>query len=63
MLGSDGKDSFEITCYVQRYKVERSFAWLGNCRRLLVRWERHREVYRAFFTFAVMLLCINHVLK
>ena len=46
--------TYDKVAYVQRYRVERSFAWLGNCRRLLVRWERHLEVYRAFFTFAVM---------
>ena len=26
--------------YKRRWKVERTFAWLGNYRRLLVRWER-----------------------
>jgi len=55
--------TYDKAAYGQRYKVERTFAWLGNCRRLLVRWERHVDVYRAFFTFAVMLLCINNVLK
>lgn len=55
--------TYDKAAYVQRYKVERTFAWLGNCRRLLVRWERHVDVYRAFFTFAVMLIAINNVLK
>jgi transposase len=31
--------------YRLRYKVERSFAWLGNYRRLLIRWERLFSVY------------------
>ncbi|HEV8192440.1 MAG TPA: IS5 family transposase [Ktedonobacterales bacterium] len=33
--------------YRQRYKVERSFAWLGNFRRLLIRWEREFGVYHS----------------
>ena len=39
--------------YRQRYTVERSFAWLGNCRRLLIRWERLLVVYRGFFALAL----------
>jgi hypothetical protein len=42
-----------------RYTVERSFAWLGNYRRLLIRWERLFGVYRRFFAVAVMLLCVK----
>jgi hypothetical protein len=33
--------------YRLRYKVERSFAWLGNFRRLLIRWEHPFSVYRS----------------
>jgi len=43
--------------YRCRYKVERSFAWLGNFRRLLIRWEHCCDVYRGFFAVAVMLVC------
>ena len=32
--------------YRQRYTVERSFAWLGNFRRLLIRWEHLRASTR-----------------
>jgi transposase len=49
--------------YQQRWKVERTFAWLGNYRRLLIRWERHLSVYQGFFTFVLMLLCVNQLLK
>lgn len=45
--------------YRQRHKVERSFAWLGNFRRLLIRWERLFSVYRSGFAFAVTLLCVR----
>lgn len=47
--------------YRQRYKVERSFAWLGNFRRLLVRWEHRSSVYQGFFTVAVLLICLRRV--
>jgi hypothetical protein len=42
--------------------VERSFAWLGNYRRLLVRWEHHAGLYRGFFTVALALMCIKRLL-
>lgn len=47
--------------YRQRYTVERSFAWLCNFRRLLIRWEHLFRVYRSGFAFAVMLLCVRLV--
>jgi transposase len=45
--------------YRQRYTVERSFAWLGTYRRLLIRWERLFVVYRSWFSFALMRLCVR----
>lgn len=47
--------------YRQRFKVERSFAWLGNYRRLLIRWEHHAGLYRGFFTVALALICIKRL--
>ena len=47
--------------YRLRYKVERSFAWLGNFRRLLIRWEREFGVYRRLFTVAVLLVCLRRL--
>ena len=49
--------------YAERFKVERTFAWLGNYRRLLIRWERLLIVYQGFFAFAVMLLCTNRLVQ
>jgi transposase len=49
--------------YAKRWIVERTFAHLGNYRRLLIRWERHLSIYRAFFMFAIALICINQLLK
>jgi transposase len=47
--------------YRLRYTVERTFAWLGNFRRLLIRWEHLFPVYRSWFTVAVLLLCLRRV--
>jgi transposase len=45
--------------YRLRYTVERSFAWLGAYRRLLIRWERLFVVYRSFFTVALLRVCLR----
>ena len=47
--------------YRLRYTVERSFAWLGNFRRLLMRWEHLSSVYRSFFTVAVLVVCVRRL--
>ena len=50
--------------YRRRWIVERTFAWFGNERRLLVRHERLLSVYTAFFLLAaikiVLRKCANH---
>ena len=47
--------------YGLRYRVERSFAWLGNFRRLLIRWEHCFAVYHSFFSVARMVLCVRRL--
>ena len=47
--------------YAKRWVVERTFAWLGNSRRLLVRHERLLAPYRGFFTLALILICLARV--
>jgi transposase len=49
--------------YKKRFIIERSFAWLGNYRRLLIRWEHIFSVYRAFFLLALIQLSLNRLLK
>ena len=44
--------------YKERWKVERTFAWLGNFRRLLVRHERYLSTFRAFFLIAIILVLL-----
>jgi transposase len=48
--------------YARRWPVERTFAWLGHQRRLLVRHERLPEVYHTFFTVACALVVLKALL-
>ena len=47
--------------YTERWKVERTFAWLGNYRRLLVRYERYLSMFRAFFVITFVLVLLKHL--
>ena len=49
--------------YRQRWKVERCFGWMDNCRRLVVRYERAVEHYKAFCLIAIILWCVHLILK
>lgn len=53
------QDGRKLRRYKRRWKVERIFAWLGNFRRLVVRWERHITMYRAFFHVACLLITLK----
>lgn len=46
--------------YKHRWRVERTFAWCGHFRRLLVRHERYPEVFRAFYLLAFCLILLRH---
>ncbi len=52
----------DLSGYRQRWLVERTFAWLGNFRRLVVRWERHAHTYLAFLFIACLLISLNTIL-
>ncbi len=45
------------------YNIERCFGWMDNCRRLVVRYERSVEHYQAFCLVAIILWCLNLILK
>jgi transposase len=49
--------------YSQRWKVERTYAWLGNYRRLVVRHEWLAHIYLAFILVAFILICLTALLK
>jgi len=54
-------DGRELRRYRKRYKVERTFAWLGNYRRLLVRYDHDIKMYEAFFHVACLLITLRHL--
>ena len=49
--------------YKKRWRVERTFAWLDNFRRLVVRWERLAMMYEAFCILACIIICLRELLK
>lgn len=55
------QDGRKLRRYRRRWKVERTFAWLGNFRRLVVRYERHLRMYRAFFHVACLLITLRQL--
>ncbi len=44
------QDGRALRRYRRRWIVERTIGWLGNFRRLVVRYDRSLRIYRAFFT-------------
>jgi transposase len=42
-----------------RWVVERTFAWLHNYKRLLVRYDRRHEIHEAFLALASCLVCFR----
>jgi transposase len=57
------QDGRRLRRYRHRWIIERTFAWLGHFRRLVVRYERHDRLYGAFFHLACAMLTLKRVLK
>jgi transposase len=57
------QDGRKLRRYRHRWLIERTFSWLGWCRRLVVRWDRQIEMYRGFFHIALIMLTLRRVLK
>jgi transposase len=55
------QDGRKLRRYKRRWKVERTFAWLGNFRRLVVRYERTLKMYRAFFHVACLIITLRQL--
>lgn len=53
------QDGRKLRRYRRRWKIERTFAWLGNFRRLVVRYERRIQIYNAFFNLACVLIVLR----
>jgi transposase len=54
---------YERARYAQRGIVERTYSWLYNFRRVLVRHERLLSVYRAFVVLACLMITLRTLLK
>jgi transposase len=52
------QDGRALRRYRRRWKIERTIAWLGNYRRLLVRHERYPRMYLAFAHIACALIAL-----
>lgn len=57
------QDGRKLRRYRRRWIVERTIAWLGWFRRLLVRWDRLMTSYSGFFHMACALIVLRKVLK
>ena len=57
------QDGRPLRRYKRRWKVERTLAWWGNFRRLVVRWEYHIEMYQAFVNLAGLVIVLRSCLK
>jgi len=46
---------------LRRYKIERLFAWLGNFRRLVVRYERRAENHPGFVRLGCIVILLRYL--
>ena len=53
------QDGRSLRRYRHRWKIERTIAWLGNYRRLLVRHERKTLIFHAFATIACLMITLK----
>ena len=42
-----------------RWVVERTLAWVGQFRRLTIRYERRQDIHEAFLSLGCSLICCN----
>ncbi len=57
------QDGRSLRRYKRRWIVERTFAWLGNYRRLAVRYDRSLTIYQAFFHIACFMIVLRRVVQ
>ena len=53
------QDGRKLRRYRNRWKVERTFSWIGNYKRLVVRYDRHIHMYKAFFSIACIMTTLG----
>lgn len=47
--------------YKRRWKIERVFAWLGNFRRVVVRWEYKVQNFRGFVALGCIVMLLRNL--
>jgi transposase len=57
------QDGRKLRRYKRRWIIERTIAWLGNFRRLAVRYDRSLRIYRAFFHIACFMIVLRRVVQ
>lgn len=57
------QDGRVLRRYQRRWIVERTNAWLGNFRRLVVRYDRSLTIYGAFFHIACFMIVLRRVVQ
>jgi transposase len=57
------QDGRALRRYRRRWIVERTNAWLGNFRRLVVRYDRSLTIYSAFFHIACFMIVLRRVVQ
>jgi len=55
------QDGRPLRRYRHRWRVERTIAWLGYHRRLLVRWEKHLCLYLGFTLLGCLMITLKHL--
>ena len=55
------EDRRRLRTYRHRWIIERTIAWFGRFRRLLVRHERSTRMFLAFFQFAAALIALRRL--
>jgi transposase len=55
------QDGRKLRRYRRRWKIERTISWLGNFRRLLIRWERYPQMFQAFISVACIIILLRRL--
>ena len=57
------QDGRALRRYSRRWIIERTNTWLGNFRRLVVRYDRSLTIYGAFFHIACFMIVLRRVVQ
>jgi len=55
------QDGRPLRRYRKRWKIERTNAWLGNFRHLVIRYDRKLSIYQAFFHIACFMIALRRL--